>query len=275
MSRSVPEASLRRIGAVSSAQPRPGIGRWAVLGLAAAVTAILAVTVTVSQVTQRETAEALLARVVRALFEIDAVVAVAWEDVALAAAAGEPLSLDQLPLSLPLELTSADLADGPAGLADVVSTRLARSLYDGGFDALLEEPRGVTDFFSEISVFAGTVGRLTSGGRTLATVALIVSLCAFVPLALGALAQGRGARRLLYLGAALGVGGLLALAVGVVVEDRFANLAATAADPLLAEIYRVGADVASLLIRNSGVIAILGAVIAVIAQVAAQFDRRP
>ena len=273
MSRSIPEASLRRIGAVSSPRPRPGIGRWAVLALAAAVTAILAVTVTVAQTTQRETAETLLARVVRALFEIDAVVAVAWEDIALAAAAGEPLGVDQLPL--PLELTSADLADGPAGLADIVSARLARSLYDGGFDALLEEPRGVTDFFSEISVFAGTIGRLTSGGRTLATVALIVSLCAFVPLALGVLAQGRGARRLLYLGAALAVGGLVALAVGVVAEDRFANLADGSADPLLAEIYGVGADVASLLIRNSGVIAILGAAIAVIAQVAAQFDRRP
>ena len=272
MSQSVPEASLRRIGGAPSQQRRVGIGHWAVLALAALVTAIVAVTVTVSQATQRQTAETLLARVTRALFEIDALVAVAWDDLALAAAEGRELTVDEVPL--PLVIFPADLAAGPSGLADVISAQIARSLYDDGFDSLLEQPRGVTDFFSEISVFAGTIGRLTAGGRTLATVALIVSLCAFVPLALGSLAQARGAHRLLYLGAALGVGGLIALVVGVVAGARFDTLTQAAADPLLAEIYAVGADIAALLTRNSGIIAILGAALAAISLAAAYLERR-
>ena len=273
MSQSLPEAPLRRIEAVSGEQPRrAGIGRWAVLALAAVATAIVAVTVTVSQATQRQTAETLLARVTRALFEVDAVVAVAWDDLALAAAEGRELAVDAVPL--PLVIFPADLAEGPSGLAEVISAQIARNLYEDGFDSLLEQPRGVTDFFSEISVFAGTIGRLTAGGRTLASVALIVSLCAFIPLALGSLAQARGARRLLYLGAALGAGGLIALVVGVVAGGRFDTLAQAAADPLLAEIYAVGADLSALLIRNSGIIAILGAVVAAISLAAAYLDRR-
>ena len=272
MSRSVPEASLRRIGGAPSAPRRVGIGHWAVLALTAAVTTIVALTVTAAQVTQRQTAETLLGRVSRTLFEIDAAVVVGWEDLTTAAAAGEALDLGELPLEL--SLSAEELNAGPSGAADLITARLARSLYDGGFDALLEEPRGVTDFFSQMSVFSGTAGRLTSGGRTLAVIALIVSLCAFVPLALGTVAQGRGAWRVLYLGAALGVGGLVALVVGIVAEGRFANLQAASADPLLVELYAIGVDVSSLLIRNAGVIAILGAALVGIAVVAAQFERR-
>ena len=272
MSQSVPEASLRRIGGAPTQQRRVGIGRWAVLSLAALATAFAAVTITAAQITERETAEALLSRVGRALFEIDAVAVAAWDELTDAAAEGEPLSLGEFPLTL--ELSEFDLAAGPSGLADILAARAARSLYDGGFDALLEEPRGVTDFFSDISVFAGTIGRLTSGGRTLASVALIVSLCLFVPLALGALAQGRGVLRFLYLGAALGAGGLLALVAGVVAEARFNTLRASAADPLLAEIYAVGVEVSALLTRNAGIVAILGAALIAVAVLADQLERR-
>lgn len=270
MSRSVPEAPLRRIGGAPARRRRPGVGRWTVLALAALAAALAALTITAAQITQRDTAETLLARVGRALFEIDALAVVAWDDLSAAAAAGQPLNLPQLPLEL--EITPADLAAGPDGLADAVSARAARSLYDSGFDALLEDPRGVTDFFSDISVFTGTVGRLTAGGRTLALVALIVSLCAAVPLALAALTLARGVRRLLHLGAALGVGGLLALIVGIVAERRFATLADANPDPLMLEIYAVAVDVSALLIRNAGIIAILGAAILALALIAAQFE---
>ena len=272
MNRAVPEASLRRIGGAPTPQRRVGIGRWAVLSLAALATAFAAVTITAAQITERETAESLLSRVGRALFEIDAAAVTAWDELTDDAAAGEPLSLDELPLAL--ELSAADLAAGPSALADILAARAARNLYDGGFDALLEEPRGVTDFFSDISVFAGTIGRLTAGGRTLASVALIVSLCLFVPLALGALTQGRGVLRFLSLGGALGAGGLLALVIGVVVEARFNTLRASAGDPLLAEIYAAGVDVSALLTRNAGIIAILGATLIAVALLADQLQRR-
>ena len=273
MSRSVPEASLRQIGAASRSRPRrAGLGRWAILALTAVAAAAVAITATATQLTQRETAETLLARVGRSLLELDALTAVAWDDLAAAAAAGEALSLPDFPLEL--QINAADLAGGPAALADAVSLRLAQTLYGEGFDALLEEPRGVGDFFSDVSVFSGTIGRITAGGRTLATIALIVSLCAFVPLALGALTQARGARRLLDPGAALGIGGLLALVVGIVAESRFATLADANPDPLMFELYAVGVDVSALLIRNAGIIAILGAALVGIAIVAAQFEQR-
>ena len=276
MSGAFPEAPRRRVGGglgpPAAPRQRAGIGRWAVLALAAAVTAILAATVTAVQLTERQTAEMLLARVSRSLFEIDAAAAAAWDDLAASAAAGGELQLSEFPL--PLTLSAADLAGGRAGLADAIAAHSARMLYDEGFDALRAEQRGSTDFFSQASVFSGTVGRLTAGGRTLAAIALIVSLCAFAPLALGALAQGRGARRVLLLGAALGVGGLLAFAIGMAAEQRFLGLARGAADPLLAELYAIGADATALLLRNGGIIALLGAALAALSFIADQLERR-
>lgn len=269
----LPEAPLGRIEAEppSSAPPRVGIGRWAVPVLAALVTACLAATVTAAQVTERSSAEALIERVGRSLFEIQEVVAYHWDDLSAAAAAGLPLVIEDFPLEL--ELTAADLANGQLALADLIAVRASRQLYDDGFDALRETPRGAADIFSQASAFSNTIGRLTGGGRTLALIALVVSLGAFVPLALGSLAQGRSFNRLLYLGAALGGGGLLALIVGYAARSRFSGLAEASGDPLLVELYRIGVDVLSLLLRNGGIIAILGAALTALAIIAAQLEQ--
>ena len=276
MSDARPPSAIRRVGPrvtprLPSPRRRVGVGHWTAFGLAI-VTLIVAATLSAAQATQRETAEAVLARIAQSLFEIDEVVVYSWDDLNAAAAAGAPLTLAAYPLDL--QLQPVDLAGGRLALADLIAQRSARLLYDGGFDLLRIEPRGPTDFFSRASAFSGTVGRLTSGGRTLAAIALIVSLCAFFPLALGSLAQARGSMRLAQPGIAIGVGGLLAFVFGAVVASRFEGLASAATDPLLVELYAIAADLMTLLMRNGGIIAILGAALLALAVLGAELERR-
>ena len=272
---------VRRVGAPPARSldnpRRPGWSRSTRLA-AAILTALAAAFVIAAfsavQVTERPRAEQLLARVAHSLFELDPLIADQWDNLRAAAAQqpGVPVPLDGIPLDLAID--PIWLVADPQTASDRVARDIARQLYDDGFDILQESPVAVTAFLSEASAFDTTIGRLTAGGRVVAVVALIVGLTLLLPLALAALSGATGPARLISLGIALALGGVLTFILASILRGWFHSRIDAGIDPFSAQLWTIAADIVSLLLRNGAIAAMLGAALIAIAAAALWLERR-
>lgn len=231
-------------------------------GLTALAVAATVVCLCAMQLTERDAAETLLSRVVRSLLETDRFVATSWDALVVEAESGEPIPLEGWPLDL--ALSPEALSAGQASVADAITQATAQTLYERGFDVLQDEPQAIR-FFSEASAFSSTVGRLTEGGNTVATVALGVSVALFVSLALATAAQARGMARLAAPGLAMVIGGGALLLVAEIAGAAFTGRAVATQDPFVADMWLIAVDAAAVVSRNATLAALLGGVISLAA----------
>ncbi len=262
----LPPQPARRSSARSRETTRDRRWRWWLLGVLAGLTAISTAVAVICfsamQLSERDHAETLLARVVRSLLEPDRYVTTSWEQLTQAASVSEPIPLDGWPLDL--ALTPSALEQGPQAVADAITLTTARTLYEHGFDILQDEPQA-TQLFSQASAFSATIGRLTSGGHTVATVALAVSVAFLVSLALAAAVQARGMGRLAAPGIAIGVGAAVLLLAAELAQSTFSARAAASADPFMVDIWLIVADATAVVSRNARIAALFGGALSVIA----------
>ncbi len=238
--------------------------------LTAAVAAIAVVALSVTQLTERETAQRLLARTTNAMLEIDRYVAQAWPSLEAAASGDEPIPLDGFPIAL--QLDPAGLSDGPDAVADAIASATASLLYEQGFDIFAESPQ-VFRLVTRGGVFDATIGRLTGGGRDIAAVALIVSGTLTVILALTTASQASGWRRFGAPAASIAVGAALVWIVAAVAQSATSGRADATLDVFLAELWLIAADAAALTARNAVIVAIAAGLVALGSLVASALTR--
>ncbi len=254
----IARSTLLRSGAPGDSAWR----RWALfisILLTAAVSAMAVLFVTAAQLTSRATAQHYVARAVDSLLEVDQFVANVWPALQSAADEGDPIPLVGYPV--PLQLDPSGLAGGPDAVADAIAATTASLIYDDGFEVLAES-RQVFRLVSRGGAFDGTIGRLTSGGHEVATVALIVSGSFAILLAMATAAQVRGLNRVGTPGFAIGLGAALLWLVATLIRASFEGRAETTADPFAADLWLIAADAGSLLVRNAAIVALAGGVVA-------------
>lgn len=242
-----------------------GWRRWALaitMLLTSATTAVAVVFLSATQLTERVTAQDLLARSVSSLLEIDQFVLNAWPALEAAAAEGEPIPLTGYPVAL--QLDPDGLADGPATVSDAVATATASLIYDDGLEILSDAPRALR-LFSRGAAFDGTIGRLTSDGHAVATVALIVSGTMSILLAIGISAQVRGLTRLGAPAIAIGLGATLILVVAILARSSFEGRAEATPDPFTSDLWLIAVDAVSLAVRNAAIVALASGIVAALA----------
>lgn len=229
----------------------------------AAAAALLALTAV--QLTERSTAQQFLARALSSLLEIDQYVTSAWPDFEQAAASGEPIALSGVPFSL--QLNPEGLAAGPDAVSDEIAAATASLVYDGGLDTLSDAPQAFR-LISRGAAYDETLGRLTSGGHDVATVALVVSGSVAVLLAMAAAAQVGGLTRIgaPALAIALGAGALWLAAI--LAQSAFEGRVETATDLFAADLWRLAADALAFAVRNAAIVALAAATVAALAAAA-------
>lgn len=262
----LPPQPARRSSRRSRERIRDQRWRWWLLillgGLTAVTTAAAVICFSAMQLSERDQAEALMARVVRSLLETDRFVAASWDQLAAQANSDEPIPLTGWPVDL--ALAPGALEQGPQVVADAITQATAQSLYEYGFDILQDEPQAVR-FFSQASAFSSTIGRLTSGGHTVASVALGVVVALFVSLALATATQARGMVRLAAPGIAIGIGAALLLLAAEVGESIVLDRAVASVDPFTTDIWLIVADAIVVVARNARIAALFGGALSVIA----------
>ena len=242
-----------------------GWRRWALalaFLLTAVVTAIAVAALSATQLTARTTAQQLLSRGVETLLEVDQYVLNAWPRLEEAAAQGDPILLTDFPIAL--QLDPAGLADGPEAVSHAISAATASVIYDDGLSVLSDSPQAF-QLFSQSAAFDGTVGRLTRGGHTIATLALIVSGIFALLLSMATAAQCGGLARVGAPALAIGLGAALVWIAAIVTQSAFEGRASTTLDPFAADLWLIASDALSLVVRNAAIVALAGGIIAGVA----------
>lgn len=227
--------------------------------LAALATAIAMVFLSATQLTERSTAQHFLARTLTSLLEIDQYVVNVWPGLDAQAAEGGWIPLNDFPISLQVDRDG--LAEGPQTVSLTIAAAVASLVYDGGLDVLSDSPRAFR-LLSRGRLFDGTVGRLTSGGHELATVALIVSGIIAILLSLATAAQVRGLSRIGAPALAIAVGAALVWIGAEVARSAFEGRAETSVDPFAADLALIAADAISLVVRNATIVTLTAGVVA-------------
>ena len=252
----------------SRALPRAWRGAALLLAIALAAAAIAAATAW--QLTERSAAERLLARIAAPLFEVDAAVAAALPSLA-ARPDGAPLPGYPVDVPIPAALHGA----GAAEIAEHVLAETASRLYDEGFGIAAQEdaPRG--GFFSDGSAFAWTIGRLSAGGRIVASAALGTVLTAWALLMLALLGISGWRACFNALGAAAAAGGGIALIAALALRGWADSNLAQAPDAYTRSTWAAILDAGDLLLANAAAVAGLGAVLLAAGAAAWFLQRRP
>ena len=229
------------------------------LTLTGFATAIALVSLAATQLTERGTAQRLLAVAADSLLEIDRFVSTAWPALEVAATDREPIPLSGFPIGL--QLDPAGIDDGPDAVSDEIAAATASLIYDGGFDVLADAPQAFR-LVSRGAAFDGTFGRMTRGGHSIATVALIVSGSLTLLLVLAAAAQLRGLARFGAPAAAIGVGAAIVLLAATLLQTSFEGRANEVTDPFSADLWWIAADAIAILSRNAAIVGVAAAVVA-------------
>ena len=227
--------------------------------LTALASAIAVVSLAMTQLTERGTAQRLLAVAVDSLLEIDQFVSHAWPALEFAAADGEPIPLSGFPIGL--QLDPAGIDDGPEAVSDDIAAATASLIYDGGFDVLADAPQAFR-LVSRGAAFDGTFGRMTRGGHSIATIALIVSGSLTLLLVLAAAAQVRGLARFGAPAVAIGMGAAIVLLAATLLQSSFEGRAGETTDPFPADLWWIAADAIAILSRNAAIVGVAAAVVA-------------
>ena len=192
------------------------------------------------------------------LLEIDQFVVNTWPELVVAGAQGDPISLTDFPISL--QVDPAGLADGPKAVSDAIAAATASLAYDEGFSILADSPQAFR-LVSRGGAFDATVGRLTSGGHAVATVALIVIGTFALLLAMATAAQARGLSRLGLPALAIGVGAAVVWLAATLLQSALYGQAASEIDPFEADLLLLVAGASSLLIRNAAIVALAAGIV--------------
>lgn len=214
-----------------------------------------------TQLTARGTAQQFLTQAVTSLLEVDRWVANAWPELQAAAAAGEALVLAEYPISLQLDPSS--LSAGPEAIAADVARATASVIYDDGLAVLSDSPQAFR-VISQGAAFDGTIGRLTAGGHTVATIGLIVSGTLLILLVLAIIAQSRGISRFGLPATALALGGFIVWVVALILGASFDGRADATLDPFAADLWLIATDALSLVLRNAAIVALASGIVAAI-----------
>ena len=226
-----------------------------VLLLASLMATVALTAYAATQITQRETAEVLLTRVVRTLFEIDQYVGQYWSELELLAVQGQPIPLDGFPLDLYLDPQA--IADGPESVANAIAVTTASLVYDDGFESLADTPQQFR-LISRGAAFDASIGRLTDDGQQIANAALLISAVLALLLLLSVAALSRGLGRFALPTLSVAIAGGIAWIVASWAQSDFERRGNNAVDAFSAELWWIGADAISLLIRDAAIIAIAG-----------------
>ncbi len=220
---------------------------------------IAVISISATQLTERATAQRLLASATSSLLEIDRFVANAWPALQQAAELGEPIELSGFPVGL--QLDPAAVADGPEAVAREVAAATASLVYDDGFDILAQSPQAFR-FLSRGAAFDGSVGRLTRGGHSVATIALIVSGTLTVLLAMSVAAQARGLARFGAPALALGIGAAIVWIAASLLQSSLSGRAESSLDPFSADLWWIAVDAVDMLVRNAAIVALAAGAVA-------------
>jgi len=226
--------------------------------LGSLATAIAMIFLTATQLTERGTAQQFLSPAVRSLLEIDQFVLNAWPLLEAAAAQDDPVTLSDFPISL--QLDPASLRAGPDSVSDSIAAATASLIYDDGLAVLSDAPRTFS-LVSQGAAFDGTVGRLTGGGHTVATVALILSGTLAVLLAMATATQARGLMRIAAPALMIGLGATLIWVAALVAQSSFTGRAESTPDLFAADLWLLAADATSLLVRNAAIVALAAGIV--------------
>lgn len=227
--------------------------------LTALASTVALVSLATTQLTERGTAQRLLAVAVDSLLEIDQFVLNAWPALEVAAADSEPIPLIGFPIGL--QLDPAGIGDGPDAVSDEIAAATASLIYDGGFDVLADAPQAFR-LVSRGAAFDGTFGRMTRGGHSIATIALIVSGSLTILLVLATVIQTRGLTRFGAPAVAIGLGAVIVLLAAILLQSSFEGRAGGAADPFSADLWWIAADAIGILSRNAAIVGVTAAVVA-------------
>lgn len=246
--------------------PRAWRGAAWVLAIVLAAAAIAAGSAW--QLTERGTAERLLARIAGPLFEVDAAVAAALPGLA-ERPDGAPLAGYPVDVPIPAALHQA----GAEAIAAHVLAETAARLYDEGFGIAAQGDAPSGGLFSDGSAFAWTVGRLSAGGHLVAAAALGTALIAWALLMLAVLGISGWRAFVNALGAAAAAGGGIALIAALALRGRAGAHLADAPDAFTRAVWAAARDAGDLLLANAVAAIGLGAVL-LAASAAAWFLQR-
>ena len=239
--------------------------------LTAIVSAIAVCALSATQLTERGTAQQFLARAMSSLLEIDQYVLNAWPDWEAAAAADASIPLTDFPLAL--QVDPAGLSDGPEALSDAIAATTASLIYGDGLELLADSPQAFS-LVSRGAAFSATIGRLTDGGHTVATVALIVSGALTVLLSMWITTQVRGLSRIGVPALALGLGAMLVWIAATVAQSAFDGQAESTPDPFAADLWLLAADAVSFAARNGAIVAVSAGIVTALTLVGGALLRR-
>lgn len=217
-----------------------------------AIAAALAVTaISATQLTERHTAQRLLAAATRSLLEIDRFVDGAWPALELGAAEGVPITLVGFPIGL--QIDPMLVREGPETVSVEVAAATASLIYDDGFEVLADSPQSF-HFLSRGAAFDGSVGRLTRGGHSIATIALIVTGTLAILLAMSVAAQVRGLARFAAPALGIGLGAAVAWIAGSLLQSSLSGRAETTLDPFTSDLWWIAVDALDILLRNAAIV---------------------
>ncbi|MXX31173.1 MAG: hypothetical protein F4Z51_02830 [Chloroflexi bacterium] len=219
-----------------------------------AIAAALAVTaISATQLTERNTAQRLLAAATRSLLEVDRFVEGAWPVLERKAPEGAPITLVGFPIGLQIDPTLVE--EGPESVSTEVVAATASLVYDDGFEVLADSPQAFR-FLSRGAAFDGSVGRLTRGGHSIATIALIVTGMLAILLAMSVAAQARGLSRFAAPALAISVGAAVVWIAGSLLQSSLSGRAETTLDPFISDLWWIAVDALDILLRNSAIVAL-------------------
>jgi len=217
-----------------------------------AIAAALAVTaISATQITDRSTAQGLLAEATRLLLEIDRFVDGAWPALKLEAAEGAPIPLVGFPIGLQIDPTLVH--EGRESVSKEIAAAAASLIYDDGFEVLADSPQAFR-FLSRGAAFDGSVGRLTRGGHSIATIALIVTGTLAILLAMSVAAQTSGLARFAAPALGIGLGAAVAWIAGSLLQSSLSGRAETTLDPFTSDLWWIAVNALDILLRNAAIV---------------------
>ncbi|MCY3567386.1 MAG: hypothetical protein OXH38_02070 [Chloroflexi bacterium] len=232
-----------------------------------AIAAALAVSaISATQLTERNTAQRLLASATRSLLEVDRFVDGAWPALESGAADDAPITLVGFPIGLQIDPTL--VGEGPESVSTAVAAATASLVYDDGFEVLADSPQAFR-FLSRGAAFDGSVGRLTRGGHSIATIALIVTGMLAILLAMSVAAQARGLVRFAAPALAIGIGAAVAWIAGSLLQSSLSGRAETTLDPFTSDLWWIAVEALDVLLRNAAIVGLTSGALLGVAALAA------
>ncbi len=219
--------------------------------LSAIAAALTVLSISAVQLTERSTAQRLLAVAANSLLEVDQLVAGAWPALQAEATQGGPIDLVGLPIGLQIDPSLID--EGPETVSAEVSAAIASLVYDDGFDVLADSPQAFR-FLSRGAAFDGSVGRLTRGGHSIATIVLIVSGILALLLAMAVAAQTCGIARFGTPALGVGVGAAIVWLAGSLLQSSLSGRAEATPDPFAADLWWIAVDALEITLRNAAIV---------------------